>query len=383
MGIEITRVETVRVAYEIDDIGTDENGFQLQYEPGNALEHETSILRIHTDAGVVGEAFGSASPRVADYLLGKNPLDRERHWSELRHALRHSDATVLRGVDVALWDFAGKLTDRPIHELLGTYRRRLPAYASTLQADQYGGLDSPESYADFAEECLSIGYRAFKIHGWSGTDENRDIDREVETVRTVGERVGDEMDLMIDPACEYETFSDAVKVGRACDKEEFLWYEDPFRDEGNSQHAHRRLRQKIDTPILQAEHIQGLEAHTDFVAHEATDLVRGDLYHGITGLMKVARVAEGLGTDVELHLGGPAMRHCMAAIRNTNYYEIGLVHPKIDHTHAPPIYAGDYADRLDSIDDDGTVAVPDGPGLGVGFDWDFIETHQIDHRSYE
>lgn len=59
-----------------------------------------------------------------------------------------------------------------------------------------------------------------------------------ETVRAVSERVGDKMDLMLDPACEYETFADALKVGRALDEHEFLWYEDPYRDGGVSQHAH-------------------------------------------------------------------------------------------------------------------------------------------------
>ncbi len=50
---------------------------------------------------------------------------------------------------------------------------------------------------------------------------------------------------------------------------------------------------------------------------------------GITGLMKIAHAAEGFGLDCEIHAPGPAHRHCMAALRNTNYYELGLVHPQI------------------------------------------------------
>ena len=70
-------------------------------------------------------------------------------------------------VDIALWDIAGKLYDAPVYELLGGYRKNLPAYASTYHGDENGGLDSPEAFADFAEQCYDMGYRGFKIHGWS------------------------------------------------------------------------------------------------------------------------------------------------------------------------------------------------------------------------
>ncbi|MFB6191946.1 MAG: enolase C-terminal domain-like protein, partial [Haloarculaceae archaeon] len=285
-------------------------------------------------------------------------------------------------LDIALWDFAGKYHDAPIHELLGTYRTRLPAYASTYHGDTNGGLDSPAAYADFAEECLEMGYPGFKIHGWGGHD--RDVDREVETVLAVGERVGGEMDLMLDPACEYETFADALEVGKACDEAGFYWYEDPFRDAGISQHAHRKLRQQLETPILQTEHVRGLEPYADFAATESTDFLRADPEYdaGITGAIKRARVAEGFGLDVEYHAPGPAQRHCLAATRNANYYEMALVHPDTENT-PPPVYEGGYEDQLDTIDDDGTVVVPDGPGLGVEYNWEFIEDNAEGGRTYE
>ena len=112
-----------------------------------------------------------------------------------------------------------------------------------------------------------------------------DITREIETVHAVGDRVGKDMDLMLDPACEYDTFTDALQVGKACDEERFLWYEDPYRDGGLAQHAHRQLRERLDTPILQGEHIRGLEAHTDRAVNDATDFIRADSHYdgGITG----------------------------------------------------------------------------------------------------
>jgi len=371
MAPEITRIETIEFSYPIENLGFDENGFNLVYDPDSSVDRTLYGIQVQTDAGVTGEFVGGTSPAMAqvnmfaDYLIGKNPLHRERHWSEIKRALRKYDRMGIGPIDIALWDFAGKYYDAPIHELLGTYRKRIPAYASTYHGDENGGLDSPEAFADFAEECLEMGFPGFKIHGWGGSDNSRDIDREVETVLTVGERVGEEMDLMCDPACEYETFADALKVGRACDEAGYFWYEDPFRDAGISQHAHQKLAEKLDTPILQTEHVRGLEPHTDFLANNATDFLRADPEYdaGITGAMKIACVAEGFGADVEFHAPGPAQRHCIAATRSTNYYELALVHPAAPNTQ-PPVYEGDYSDMIDTIDSDGTVSVPDGPGLG-------------------
>ena len=380
MSPEITKIESVEFAYEIPDVGTDEYGFNLVYEPGAVTDRKLFGIKVHTDEGITGEYVGGNSPGAAqintfaDYLVGKDPLQREKHWSEIKRALRKYDRMGIGPIDIALWDYAGKRYDAPIHETLGTYRERLPAYASTYHGDDAGGLDSPAAFADFAEECLEMGYGGFKIHGWGGGDELRNLDREIAAVHAVGDRVGDEMDLMHDPACELETFADALKLGRALDEEGFFWYEDPYRDGGISQHGHRKLRQKLDTPILQTEHVRGLEPATDFMANEATDFMRADPEYdaGITGAMKRAKVAEGFGLDVEFHAPGPAQRHCIAAIRNANYYELALVHPDCPNTQ-PPVYEGDYSDMIDTIDENGMVEVPHGPGLGVDYDWDYIE----------
>ena len=203
-----------------------------------------------------------------------------------------------------------------------------------------------------------MGYPAFKIHGW-GTGP---IEREVATVLATRKAVGDQMDLMIDPACEYNTLGETLKVGLACDEARFFWLEDPYKDGGISAFAHRKLRQIIKTPILIGEHIRGLELHVDNIVADGTDFVRADADYdgGITGLMKIAHAAEGFGLDVEIHAPGPHHRHCMAAVRNTNYYELGLVHPKLKATK-PPIYACGYSDELDAVDKNGHVAGPDRP----------------------
>ena len=107
----------------------------------------------------------------------------------MKRALRKYDRMGIGPIDIALLDYAGKKYDAPIHELLGTYRERLPTYASTYRGDRSDWLDTPKPFADFAETCLGMGYG------------------------------------------------------------------------GISQHAHRKLRQALDTPIVQTEHAGG-SSHT-------------------------------------------------------------------------------------------------------------------------
>jgi L-alanine-DL-glutamate epimerase-like enolase superfamily enzyme len=371
----ITSIEVHEYAYSLHDLGTDYNGFNLVYTPGGNVAQKGYILRISTDVGLVGEyAGGSAAeystlPSFAHYLIGKHALERERIYTDVKRALRQAARLGLAPVDIALWDLAGKYYQAPIYRLLGGYKDRLPCYASTYHGDANGGLDSPEAYAEFAQQCREMGYPAFKVHGWGRAP----IAQEVATVHAVRKLVGDDMDLMLDPACEYITFGDAVKVGWACDAARYFWYEDPYRDGGISQFAHRKLRQLIKTPLLMTEHVRSLEPHIDFALADATDYLRGDVgYDGITGVMKLAHASEALGLDIEFHGPGPAQRQCMAAVRNTNYYEMGLVHPKAPASHDSRLYSDGYRDTLDAIDAEGCVPVPQGPGLGVTIDWEWV-----------
>jgi L-alanine-DL-glutamate epimerase-like enolase superfamily enzyme len=386
----IKRLVVDEFEYEKHDVGFD-YGFNMVWRPGNVVKVRRSVLRIFTDSGVVGEYLTggislSPLPLFARFLIGKNALEREYLWSNIWRGLRHYAGLGLAPVDVALWDLAGKYFDAPIYELLGYYRKSLPAYASTMHADGLkGGLDGPEAYANFAEECLRRGYTAFKIHGW-GFDSPGRLKQDVAAIHAVRERVGDRMNLMVDPACEYPTFANALELGRACDEARFFWLEDPFRDGGVSAFAHRKLRQLIRTPLLQTEHLRTVYPKVDFIVAEATDFVRGDVDKdgGITGAMKVAHAAEGFGIDIEMHGGNIACQHCMAAIRNTNYLEgPGLVHPKVDTEPPEELYLGGYKGGLASIDSKGCVNITESPGLGVELNWDFIERHRTSQRKYE
>ncbi len=381
----ITKVETFKFTVELRNMGTDRNGFNLVYVPGNTAQVTQYAIVVQTSTGINGEFLGGIPESYAqlevfaEYLIGKNPLHREQIYNDVKRALRKNDRLGFGPVDIALWDFAGKYRGSPVYELLGGAPHPLPAYASTYHGDRNGGLDSPQAFADFAVQCKEMGYPAFKIHPWGDPD----IPQEIENVLAVREAVGDTMDLMLDPACEYETWADTLAVGRALDEARYFWYEDPFKDGGVSAFAHRKLRELLRTPLLLTEHVRGLEQHVDFIVAGGTDFVRVDAYYdgGLTGAIKICHAAEGFGLDAEIHAPGPAHRHLMASIRNTNFYELGLLNPKA--TDNFDICYLDYSDAIDAVDQNGCVHVPDGPGLGVQLNWDYILKNRTGGRVWE
>ncbi len=385
--LRITKIEVHEFQFEMHDVGKDYNGFNLVYEKGGLQTGTSYAMKVHTNEGVVGEYVGGDSPGFAEfnmfagYLIGRDPTQRELIYNDVKRAMRKFDKMGMGSIDIALWDLAGKLYGAPVYEMLGGWRTSLTCYASTMHGDRNGGLDSPQAFADFALQCKEMGYPAFKIHGWV----NGPTDREVAAVLAIRRAVGDDMDLLLDPAGCFPTFEDVLKVGRACDQARYMWYEDPFRGGGFSRFAHAKLRELIKTPMLMGEHVRGLEAKADTIHSGATDFVRANANAdgGITGVMKIAALAEANGLDVELHGGGLAHRHIMSTLRNANYYELGLVHPLVRNTKVPIYAERRWLDELDSVDGQGCVEVPEGPGMGVDFDWDFIESHKSGETVYE
>ncbi|MBN9440091.1 enolase C-terminal domain-like protein [Bosea sp. (in: a-proteobacteria)] len=382
----ITEVEITEFSFTARNLGVSSDKlraiYNMGYKPNSSLELTKFAIVIRSDDGAQGEYVmhwgGSRSTMaqtlsLAPSLLGRDPDHRELIWNEMKRELRQHDGMGIGPIDIALWDLAGKRYGASVSALLGGYRTRLKSYASTYHGDRNGGLDSPQAFADFAERCYELGYRAYKVHGWH----EGDAKEEARNVLHVAKAVGDRMTLMLDPANELRTFADALYVGRACDEANYFWYEDPMRDCGVSAFAHKKLREMLKTPILQTEYLRGFETKADFLIAGGTDMLRSDPEYdlGITGAMKIAHLAEAFGVDVEIHACGPAHRHCMAATRNTNFYEIALLGPDCPNA-VPPVYTCGYSDQIDAVDKDGTVPVPTGPGLGVSYDWDYIRAHK-------
>ena len=361
----------------------------LAYVPGAKMQQTRFAVRIRCDDGAEGAyvthwvgtpATLGQTQMLAPYLLGRDPEQRESIYDDLKREVRAYDHMGHGVLDIALWDLAGHKYGVPVSRLLGGFRTRLPTYASTYHGQTTpGGLDSPEAFADYAQACQAQGFVGFKIHGWHAGDARR----EAQNVLAVRARVGNDLALMLDPACQLRTYLDALYVGRACDEANYFWYEDPYRDSGVAAMGHQRLRAQLRTPLLVSEHVRGIEQKATFLLAGGCDMIHADPEYdlGITGVLKIAHFCEALGLDLQLHACGPAHRAVMSALRNTHFYEMALIGPSMPNA-IPPVYTCGYSDQPDALGADGCVPVPDEPGLGVAYDWPYIEQHCTAHLVY-
>jgi L-alanine-DL-glutamate epimerase-like enolase superfamily enzyme len=389
----VASVELSLFRFEIDGLGLPPHGAagvgNIVAKKGSRMPAQRWAIRIETDDGARGEyvthwvgtpsSFAQAT-MLAPHLLGHDPDRREEIWQDLRREVRAYDHMGHGPLDIALWDLAGKRRNVSVTRLLGGFRTRLPTYASSYHAqEEPGGLDTPRAFADYAVACRAQGFAGFKIHGWH----NGNAAREAATVLAVRKAAGDGWPLMLDPASQLRTWRDALYVGEACDEARFFWYEDPYRDTGGAVEGHKRLRERLRTPLLVCEHVRGLEAKAAFVLGGGGDLIHADPEYdmGITGAMKIANFCQALGLDLQYHACGPAHRAVMAATPNTHFYEMALIGPDMPNS-VPPVYACAYSDQPQDLGPDGCVSVPDGPGLGVTYDWDVIERNRVSHVAF-
>ncbi len=375
--MQITAVTLEPFAYAVENAsgGT----LPVVYAPGETFEGRGLLLTIETDDGVVGEYVGTGDiepllpqlRRLADeHLLGRDPLERQGIWWDGWQALSQSGRRAMGPVDVALWDLAGRAAGMSVADLLGGYRDEVRAYA-TLASPTATELTTVSEFVDFVGDVVDRGYTAVKLH----PNPHAGVAWDVEHVEAVATAYP-ELDLLYDAVNRYDTYADALRVGRALDANGVRWYEDPLYDNGESTYAGRKLEAALDLPILGPERSRtGPFGRANHLLAEAAGALRVDatLDGGITGVMKVAALAEAFGVDVELHLGGHAHLHCLAAIRNTSYYEHAFVHPDKaitgDAGLANPI----------ELADDGTVAIPrDADGLGLDVDRAFVEDARLE-----
>jgi len=333
---------------------------------------QLGLLAIKTDDGVEGHAFLGSAQRGAHLdgesliqflkpvVMGQNPLDRERLYQGLWQRNRATTYRAIGAVDIALWDIAGKVANQPIHRLLGSYRDNVPAYASSAV------LASKEAYAEEAAKFKAEGWTAYKIH--PPTDPKVDI----EVCEAVRRAVGESFTVMLDSTWAY-VYPDALRVGQAVERLGFHWYEDPLADDDIYNYV--KLKQKLSIPILATEYSPGgFTAFAPWLTAQATDYLRGDVAvkGGITGLMKIAHLAEAFHLNFEVHHGGNSLNnvanlHVIMAIRNTEFFEVLL-----------PAQSQKYGLAQDIvIDAAGMVQAPTGPGLGAQIDFELVERKKV------
>ena len=317
---------------------------------------------------------------LAPHLLGRDPETREQIYDDLKREVRAYDHMGHGPLDIALWDLAGKRFGASVARLLGGFRTRLPTYASTYHGqDEPGGLDTPAAFADYALACKDRASPASR--STAGTTATPGARR---ATCWVCARVGEEHGADARPRLPAAHLGGRALCGPRLRRGRLFLVRGPLSRLRRLGLGHQRLREKLKTPLLVSEHVRGLEQKAGFVHAGGCDMIHADPEYdmGITGAMKIAHFCEALGLDVQFHACGPAHRAVIAAIRNTHFYELALIGPGMPNA-VPPVYACGYWDQPEDVGADGCVPVPDGPGLGVAYDWDLIEQNRTAHHVFE
>lgn len=354
--------------------------------PGPENDASQSLVTIHTDEGVSGQAFGSVAQGtlerlVKPILVGQDPFYRERIWQALKERQRLNLTTlhdrVLTVIDLALWDLAGKHAGQPVHRLLGGARDKVPAYASTMCGDDLeGGLATPEDYAAFAEWAMQRGYPAFKLHTWQPPYEGApSAKRDITACAAVREAVGPDVPLMLDPF-HYYSREEALYLAKQLEKLDYYWMEEPMDE--HSMSSYIWLCENTPLPICGPETAEGkMFTRAEWIKFGACDIVRGGIgdVGGITPLMKIAHLSEAFGMRMEVHGGGVGNLHVLCAMSTPGeFYERGLLHPFVDYETPAP-----WLNKLvDPMDDEGNVHVSLDPGLGMDINFDYIKEHELE-----
>jgi L-alanine-DL-glutamate epimerase-like enolase superfamily enzyme len=374
--MKITDIELIHFGYRSCQVRDHEG----HGHPGPAHDATTSLFRVVTDAGIEGHALGG-SPTMMEtarqILIGEDPLYRERVWQRMRQFQRllgsRLDDRCMSAIDLALWDIAGKAANMPVYKLLGAYRDKVPAYASTMCGDDIkGGLSTPEEYADFSEACVAQGYKAFKLHTWMAPF-GPDFKHDVEACAAVRQRVGPDIHLMLDCNHDYSRM-EALYIGRALEELGYHWFEEPMPE--HSMSSYIWLTEQLDIPVVGPETAGGFFYNrAEWIVNKASDISRYDVYlGGLTPMVKCIHLCEAHGVAMEVHGGGHANLHGLGAMAIPGeYYERGLLHPLYDYEAAQPWLAS----RCDNVDSEGYIAMPEAPGMGLDLDWGYINRNRV------
>ena len=355
-----------------------------------------TLIKIETDAGVVGYGECHATGPLARAviatigvgrlphlgLIGKDPLAIGVHNHNMYYAFaqRGPYVRVLSGIDIALWDLAGKLLGQPVSKLLGgNFRDEIPLYSHCPGGDFF----SKDAWRDRAQELLASpeGFTAFKVdihHPLGipmqqytpsiGPREARKIERAYALAR---EAFGPAIDLIVH--CHYELdVPSAIRVARAVEEIDPLFYEDPLAPPFSE--SWLALRRATRLPLMTGENLELAEQALPFLQHQAVDVLQPDLINagGITGTKQIADLAALYRIPVCLHnvsslVLAMASQQWSAAVFNCPLMECrrGGVQARAAASNAPVIR-------------DGRMQVSTLPGLGLDFDQDYLKAMRVE-----
>jgi len=345
------------------------------------LKNRGLLLQVHTDEGLVGlgspmnyehgRTVERALLDMADYLVGRDPRQIEDHWQVLFRSSYSRQMPILlsalSGLEMACLDILGKTLDAPVWRLLGgTVRDRIRVYS---------GIRGPEpgKYADSARAAVALGFTAVKMTPFP--DPVRYIDtpattmRVVERVEAVREAVGPEIDIAID---FHRAVSPAMAriLLRELEAVQPLFVEEPTHPENVD--ALLEITRSTHIPIATGERNTTRWGFREICEKKAAAILQPDIRHcgGILEMKKIAALAEIHYLAMAPHsaadaVGVVASLHAMAGTPNFLIQEYG-----------GGAGQGLFTEPL--VFEDGFVAIPQGPGLGIEIDPEGLEAHRQD-----
>jgi L-alanine-DL-glutamate epimerase-like enolase superfamily enzyme len=296
-------------------------------------------------------------------LMGRSVLDLPAitsQWDPSKRRLGQS--SYASAIDNCLWDILGKAINLPVYRILGAYRDRVRAYASSQH------LDTVEAFIIDLAQAKKEGFTAYKIHPPWLKGDTVDYRLDIEVAKAVREHAGDDFALLFDRVGAY-TRDEAFKVGRVLDQLNYVSYEDPIPT--SDMEGLAQLAEALDLPITIGEFIFSPYDYAAYIRRGACDIVRFivDNIGGISGGMKVARLAECFGMECQPHNWGTALDHavhfhCELAMPNNVWFEMTQPQGITDQPY--------FKDKI-RIDKDGYVPAPVKPGLGYELDRDVLD----------
>ncbi|MDX1968333.1 MAG: mandelate racemase/muconate lactonizing enzyme family protein, partial [Planctomycetaceae bacterium] len=347
-------------------------------ERKTASSQDAVLVRIRTDDGLEGIGEADSQPEVVkaiidapfshniacglrELLIGEDSLDTGRLWQKMHRATMYygrSSVTItaMAAVDMALWDLKGKRFGAPIYQLLGgKHHDRFQAYASCLF-----GRNGAQT-REIAQRWRDLGYRAIKF-GWEpmGPDLRVDLD----LVRGAREGIGDGL-LMIDAGCVWDART-ALQRAEAFAEYDLVWLEEPLQS--NDVDGYRWLRDRSPIPIAGGEQECGRESWRPLIDTHALDIYQLDLArNGFTEADYIRQRVQEIGARPCNHcytspVTVAASLQWLATCRDAFVFEDCVDDSPLRHqlTH----------EKVQAVD--GWISLPQGPGLGITLDEDFV-----------
>lgn len=364
--MKITRVEAIPLAIPFT-YGAE--AFKLGTGAWKKLDF--CLVRVDTDEGLVGwgDAFAytcraavvaAVRDMVAPLAVGHDAADIGGLHAQIQKQLHifgrfGITAFALSGLDIALWDLAGKRAGVPVHRLIGGARRaRIPCYASFLR------YTDPHLVAQYCERALGEGFTAIKLH---------EIDDAAVAAarRTIPEHVP----LTVDVNCEWRP-REALEVATRWRDHTLHWLEEPVFPPEDFR-ALREIGAASGIPLASGENLCFATQFAALLEARAVQYAQPSVTKvgGITEFLKVMALAEGANVRLAPHSpyfgpGALATLHLLAGYGEPSWFEYFYLRPD----------AKPFGSLLDPVD--GALEVPSGPGLGADPDPQVIDRYRTD-----